>query len=122
MYTVSMGKQDFIRWVTAKKEALGWGVNELSRRAELSNSYVSNVLNGVQDPGPKFYTAGLHVYPHLFRHTGAVARLLRGMDLETLKLYLGHESITTTSKYLTALEDDDVQAVAQRTAPSEDYR
>jgi transcriptional regulator with XRE-family HTH domain len=52
---VSMSERKFIQWVTEEKNRLGWGVNELARRAELSNSYVSNVLNNQQSPGPKFY-------------------------------------------------------------------
>jgi len=55
VYAIRMGERDFIQWITAEKEKRGWGVNELARRADLSNSYVSNVLNELQGPGPKFY-------------------------------------------------------------------
>ena len=66
--------------------------------------------------------AGIHANPHLFRHTGAVERLRRGMDLMSLKHLMGHEKLTTTELYLTALQDEDTEARAKRTSPGDDWR
>lgn len=41
--------------------------------------------------------------PHHLRHTFGTTCLRNGTDLETLRLWMGHASITTTQKYLHAL-------------------
>jgi len=66
--------------------------------------------------------AGRHANPHLFRHTGATERLRRGMDLMSLKHLMGHERLSTTERYLTALQDEDTEAGARRTSPGDDWR
>lgn len=40
------------------------------------------------------------IHPHLCRHTFATSYILGGGDLESLRIYMGHSDITTTSKYL----------------------
>lgn len=40
------------------------------------------------------------IHPHLCRHTFATSYILQGGDLESLRIYLGHEDIGTTQKYL----------------------
>jgi integrase/recombinase XerD len=49
-------------------------------------------------------TAGLrtrHVTPHVLRHSCAVALLQAGVDVSVIRDYLGHASVTTTSRYIT---------------------
>lgn len=40
------------------------------------------------------------IHPHLLRHTYATNFLLDGGDIETLRILMGHEDITTTQKYV----------------------
>jgi site-specific recombinase XerD len=42
------------------------------------------------------------VTPHVFRHTTAMHLLEAGVDISTIAIWLGHESIETTHKYMTA--------------------
>ena len=42
-----------------------------------------------------------HITPHVFRHSCAVALLQAGVDVTVIRDYLGHASITTTSRYIT---------------------
>ncbi len=42
------------------------------------------------------------VTPHTYRHTTAVHMLQSGIDISTIAIWLGHESIETTHKYMTA--------------------
>lgn len=42
------------------------------------------------------------VTPHVLRHSCAVALLQAGVDLSVIRDYLGHASITTTSRYISA--------------------
>jgi integrase/recombinase XerD len=41
-----------------------------------------------------------HVSPHVFRHTTAMHLLQAGVDLATIALWLGHESLLTTNQYV----------------------
>ena len=43
--------------------------------------------------------AGVHVTPHLIRHTTATDAIDRGMPIEQVQKLLGHESISTTLIY-----------------------
>ena len=43
-----------------------------------------------------------HITPHIFRHSCAVALLQAGVDVTVIRDYLGHASVSTTSKYITA--------------------
>ncbi|MEX2244415.1 MAG: tyrosine-type recombinase/integrase [Fimbriimonadaceae bacterium] len=52
-------------------------------------------------------STGVHVHPHKVRRTAALLMLRSGMDLATLSLYMGHESIQTTMLYL-ALDNTDL--------------
>jgi site-specific recombinase XerD len=65
---------------------------------------------------------GIKASPHMFRHTAAIERLRKGMDLLSLQRFLGHEKLETTQVYLTALSDDDVQERARRTSPGDNWR
>lgn len=66
--------------------------------------------------------ASLHcknVTPHVIRHTTAMHLLQAGIDIATIALWLGHESIETTHVYLEA----DIEAkerALQKLAPVED--
>lgn len=40
--------------------------------------------------------------PHTMRHSTAMAMLAAGVDLSTIAIWLGHESISTTHKYMVA--------------------
>lgn len=43
------------KWVYRQIQSNGWTMNELARRSKLSSGYVSAVLSGKKEPGPKFY-------------------------------------------------------------------
>jgi len=43
-----------------------------------------------------------HITPHVVRHTTAMHLLQAGVDIATIALWLGHESIETTHMYLQA--------------------
>jgi site-specific recombinase XerD len=43
--------------------------------------------------------AGIHLYPHLRRHTCPTTLLEAGVDLRTVQEWLGHASPTTTASY-----------------------
>ena len=42
------------------------------------------------------------VTPHVFRHSTAMSLLQAGIDISTIAIWLGHESIETTHKYMVA--------------------
>lgn len=42
------------------------------------------------------------VTPHVFRHSTAMSLLQSGIDISTIAIWLGHESIETTHKYMVA--------------------
>jgi len=42
------------------------------------------------------------ITPHVFRHSTAMSLLQSGIDLSTIAIWLGHESIETTHKYMVA--------------------
>ena len=42
------------------------------------------------------------ITPHVFRHSTAMGLLQSGVDLSTIAIWLGHESIETTHKYMVA--------------------
>ena len=43
-----------------------------------------------------------NITPHSFRHTTAMRMLQAGVDISTIAIWLGHESIITTHKYMEA--------------------
>ena len=56
------------------------------------------------------------VTPHVLRHTTAMRMLAAGVDITTISLWLGHESIESTQAYLHA-DLGIKQRALDRTAP-----
>ena len=70
------------------------------------------------------HNAGIskRVYPHLLRHTVATDLLSRGMPIDQIKKFLGHEKIETTQIYaetsIEAMKEGYLRAFEQRKNPS----
>lgn len=56
--------------------------------------------------------AGVHLYCHRARHTMATQLVERGVDLRTVQVILGHESLKTTARYVRVRDARLVEAVA----------
>lgn len=71
---------------------------------ELTRSGVRYRLNCLQKKAAEA-TPSLtkkNITPHTFRHTTALRMLQSGVDISTIAIWLGHESIITTHKYMEA--------------------
>lgn len=65
--------------------------------------------------------AGRRVTPHVMRHSTAMAMLAAGVDLSTIAIWLGHEDIGTTHKYMVAsleMKQRALEKAAQAEAPA----
>lgn len=61
--------------------------------------------------------ADKRVTPHVIRHTTAMHLLQSGIDLSTIAIWLGHESIETTHKYMVADLQLKERALAKTSSP-----
>lgn len=70
---------------------------ELSRdgAAHILRKYVSMAARSAPAIGRR------HITPHVMRHSCAAAMLQAGNDITVIRDYLGHSSISTTSRYIT---------------------
>ncbi|HHU77182.1 MAG TPA: tyrosine-type recombinase/integrase [Firmicutes bacterium] len=71
---------------------------------ELTRSGVRYRINCLKERAQKI-TPGLKakkISPHTFRHSTALHLLQSGVDISTIAIWLGHESINTTHKYMEA--------------------
>jgi integrase/recombinase XerD len=101
-------------WPTTAKVLRGW-LDEAAPRPEsrafpnrrghpLTRFGVTHLLReAVQAAASKCPSlVGKKVSPHSFRHGTAMALLQSGVDIAVIALWLGHESIETTHKYIEA--------------------
>lgn len=58
------------------------------------------------------------ISPHTFRHSTALHLLQSGVDISTIAIWLGHESISTTHKYMEADIDMKQKTLEKLTEPS----
>jgi integrase/recombinase XerD len=60
------------------------------------------------------YTKDLdkHITPHCLRKTAATQACKSGVDINTVANILGHNSITTTQRYMAVIESEKNKAVA----------
>ncbi len=56
---------------------------------------------------------GKRVYPHLFRHSGAIERLRQTGNPRALQLHLGHASPLMTMRYLSTLTAEEARRINQ---------
>ena len=57
---------------------------------------------------------GVHLFPHLMRHTAATSALSNGMPNDQVRMFLGHSNINTTLRYAKTRQED-VQASHRKT-------
>ena len=62
--------------------------------------------------------AAKRVTPHVLRHTTAMHLLQGGVDLNTIRCWLGHASVTTTNRYVEIDLEMKRRALEQVSAPS----
>lgn len=62
------------------------------------------------------------VTPHVFRHSTAMALLQSGIDISTIAIWLGHETIETTHKYMVADIKLKEEALNKLHEPNQKYK
>ncbi len=74
-----------------------------ARGSPLSRDGAAYLINKYVRYASKTLTSlrGRNVTPHVFRHSCAVALLQAGVDVTVIRDYLGHASVSTTSRYIT---------------------
>jgi site-specific recombinase XerD len=78
-------------------------------RCQLTPNAIDRVMHRLkQVAGPEHFK-GIRVSAHTFRHSFAVHYLQQGGDLYKLSRLLGHESVLTTQRYLSAYSDRDAR-------------
>ncbi|MEM0127783.1 MAG: tyrosine-type recombinase/integrase [Thermoplasmatales archaeon] len=71
----------------------------ISRKGKITNAYMGSIAHDISRK------AGIRFSWHRARHTYAKSMVRDGIDLETLRLMLGHERLQTTQIY--ALKDQE---------------
>lgn len=74
----------------------GRGVSHLTRSG--ARSRLDSVVKAAKTRHPEL--SKKTITPHVFRHSTAMAMLAAGVDIATVAIWLGHESINTTHKYV----------------------
>ncbi len=66
---------------------------------KLGNRYSEQSIRSMINDYAKAAGAGLHITPHMFRHTFATALMDENVNIRYIQQLLGHSSITTTQIY-----------------------
>jgi integrase/recombinase XerD len=94
-------KESNYLFITNRSEQLSYQmVNQTVKRAA-ENAGIQKRLYTDASGNDRWWITG-----HIFRHSGAMRYLRRGMDISTLAEILGHDDLETTKKYLKHLPDD----------------
>lgn len=67
----------------------------VGKRGRLTKAGIEAIIRRIGE------RAKIHAHPHKYRHTFATDMIKRGASIQTLQKYLGHESIDTTTIYVT---------------------
>jgi len=76
----------------------GRNVDHITRSG--ARSRLDSVISQAVMANPEL--AGKRISPHTFRHSTAMTMLQAGIELSTIAIWLGHEQIETTHKYMIA--------------------
>ena len=111
VYLTDNAKFYLKRYLRERCNQTGISIEELGNRplfATLDRPFNRLTVAGVQymlrQLGKR--SGVLHVHPHRFRRTIATDLLSRGMPVEQVKEYLGHEKLDTTMIYCTVKEQN----------------
>src|SRR5699024_1296404 len=75
-----------------------------NRNGNLTRSGVGQLIITIKEKAAELSPSlnKKNVTPHTFRHSAAMNLLQAGVDISTIAIWLGHESIETTHKYMVA--------------------
>jgi site-specific recombinase XerD len=88
----------------------GRNVEHLTRSG--ARSRIDNAVKAAAAKHPSLATK--RISPHTFRHSTSMSMLASGIDISTIAIWLGHEGIQTTHRYMVAdmkLKEDAIAKV-----------
>lgn len=96
LFSSSLSTQfkDYSIWRDTKKKKGEWAWFIYNRGLRITRSQVGYIFTRLSKK------TGIHVHPHLLRHTFASHALDKGMNLVQIQELLGHEDISTTGMYV----------------------
>lgn len=81
-------------------------VGDRKPHGKLTRAAVEKIVRIISDRS--FYLTGVHITPHIFRHTTVTTALRNGMSLHNVSKMVGHADVKTTM-YYAKIDMDDVQ-------------
>jgi len=108
------------QWITANRLQKDQPLFPNARSQAMSRSGVKNRLQEAVRKAGKTCPSirAKKVSPHTLRHTNAMHLLQAGVDITVIAMWLGHESIETTHRYITADLDMKEKAIKTLQPPS----
>lgn len=83
--------EDFVTWLTGELNKRGWSNSELARRAGVTHTAISMVINKRNNPGPDMCVGiarAFKIPPELvFRYAGLLPSVADGIEGQALQLY-----------------------------------